>query len=399
MTSQFSFGEKAKIVYFFLIAGLVPLISFQTFFNATLFDFFNVAFILFFLTYLFWKGKLQIPLMIPIAIIFIGSLISMFNAQVPFNNSAALVTDLYLFIFFIVLYNVIETKQELRIFILFWIVFATLQGCFILRDIFPNFIGRSHGTFLNPNMASSYLGLSFFLLFLPYVRKRKFLTWLFGFFILYGMLATKSLAGIIGFFISVLTLIILYWYHKKTFNKIKLVSSILIIIILGVMIYPEVAKVPNLFSRFQRSFYSRITLFQTGLNIFIKNPLGYGIGPAGFKEVGPEVKGFRSKPIKKELHNDWLSFLVERGVIGFLGLALLFSAIAKMLFRTIKSAGSKRDFMWILGLYGMFIFTLSFSLSHEVLHFRHVWCSFVLIAVEYKFIKKKGEERQLASNH
>jgi O-antigen ligase len=90
---------------------------------------------------------------------------------------------------------------------------------------------------------------------------------------------------------------------------------------------------------------------------------------------------------------------VERGVIGFLGIVLLFTAIAKMLFRTMKSAGSKRDFMWILGLYGMFIFTLSFSLTHEVLHFRHVWCSFVLIAVQYKFIKKKGEERQLANNH
>ncbi len=142
MISQFSFNEKAKVAYFFLIAGLVPLVSLQTFFNATLFDFFNVAFILFFLTYLFLKGKLQIPLLIPIAIIFIGSLISMFNAQVPIKNSAALITDLYLFIFFIVLYNVIETKQELRIFILFWIVFATFQCCFILRDIFPNFIWR-----------------------------------------------------------------------------------------------------------------------------------------------------------------------------------------------------------------------------------------------------------------
>ena len=165
-------------------------------------------------------------------------------------------------------------------------------------------------------------------------------------------------------------------------------------------------------SRFSRGSYARIILWKTGLDIFIKNPLGYGIGPAGFKEVGPEVGGIkftRKKrelvggikfPRKKrELHNDWLSFLVERGVIGFLGIVLLFGALAKMLLQTIKTESSKREFLWIIGLSGMFIFTLGFSMTHEVLHFRHVWCSFALIAVEFKLRKKDQEERQLACDH
>ena len=376
MTNKFISTEKTKIIYFLLIASLVPLIKPQFIYNLTLFDFINVAFIIFFLTYFFAKGKLQIPLLIPMAVILIGSLISMFNAQVPLRNSTALIIDLYLFIFFIVLYNAIETKRELRTFILFWIVFAALQGSLMLGDIFPNFVGRARGAFINPNMGASYLGLSFFLLFQPYAKLGKFLTWLLGFFILFGMLATKSLAGIIGFFIGALAMIILYWYRTEAFNRIKLVAVLLIIAIIGLVIYPQFAKIPNLLNRFSKGSYARSILWKTGLDIFIKNPLGYGIGPAGFREVGPEigpeVGGIKFTRKKRSLHNDWLSFLVERGVIGFLGIVLLFGALAKMLLQTIKTESSKREFLWIIGLSGMFIFALSFSITHEVLHFRHV---------------------------
>lgn len=395
MRTEFSFFQNAKTVYFFMIGSLVPLVSLQIISNATVFDLFNVAFIIFFLAYFFINGKLQIPLLIPIAVILTGSLISMFNAQVPIKNSAALVTDLYLFAFFLVLYNVIETKRELKIFILLFIVFATLQGCFMVGNFLVNAAERSIGTFLNPNMASSYLGLSFFLLFQPYVKVNKFLTSLFGVFILGGMLATKSLAGLIGFFIVTLTVMILYWYRERTFNIIKLGTVILIITLVSLVIYPTAAKMPGLSSRFSRSFDSRIILWKTGFDIFIKNPLGSGIGPAGFKEVGPEVEVTTNEFTQMELHSDWLSFLVERGLIGFLGIVLLFGSIAKMLLQTTKTSNSNREKLWIIGLFGMFIFALSFSFTHEILHFRHVWCAFALITVEYKLRKKNQEENEL----
>jgi O-antigen ligase len=188
---------------------------------------------------------------------------------------------------------------------------------------------------------------------------------------------------------------ILYWYRERTFNIIKLGTVILIITLVCLVIYPTVAKVPNLSSRFSNAFDSRIILWKTGLHTFIKNPIGSGIGPAGFKEVGPEVKVTTNELKKMELHSDWLSFLVERGLIGFLGIVLLFCAIAKMLLQTTKTSNSSRENLWITGLFGMFIFALSFSFTHEILHFRHVWCAFALIAVEYKLRKKNQEEREL----
>ncbi len=395
MRTKYLFDQKLKVVYFLMIASLVTFMKLQIIYNATFFDFINMVFIFFFLTCIFAKHKLQIPLLVPMAIILFGSLISMFNTQVLLKNSITLIIDLYLFIFFIVLYNVIKTKRELRIFILFWIIFAALQSSFILYESFSNFVGRSVGTFLNPNMASNYLGLSFFLVFQSYARMGKFLTWFLGLFILSGMLATKSLAGIIALFISVLAMMILYLYHAKVFNKIKLISVVLIIAIIGLMIYPKVAKIPNFLDRFQRSIYTKSDLWRTGLNIFIKNPLGFGIGPGGFDEIGPEIAVFRREPMKMELHSDWLSFLVERGLFGFLGIVLLFGAIAMMLFQTLKTINLKREYLWIISLFGMFVFILSFAFTHEVLHFRHVWCSFALIAVEYKLRKKRSRREAI----
>jgi O-antigen ligase len=93
-----------------------------------------------------------------------------------------------------------------------------------------------------------------------------------------------------------------------------------------------------------------------------------------------------------------LAFLVERGIFGFLGITLFFCALAKMLFQAIKTENSKQESLWIIGLFGMFVFTLSFSMSHEVLHFRHVWCAFALIAVEYKLWIQNKEKKQLSSD-
>jgi len=393
-----TFAKKAKIIYFLMISSLVPLVRLQLISNATLFDFINVAFIILFLAYFFMSGEVQIPLLIPISVILIGSLFSMFNAQVPLQNSLALIVDMYLFIFFIVSYNIIVTKRDLKIFILFWLIFAALHGCFMLGDFLVSISKRSTGTFLNPNMASSYIGLSFFLLFQPYVKISKFLTSLFGIFILGGMLATKSLAGLMGFFFVIVVVMILYWYRLGNLSTIKLITIILIIVLAGLVIYPKVAKIPSFFGRFQETLYARISILKSAMNTFIKNPLGAGIGPAGFREVGPKVEVAKNRFMNIELHNDWLSFLVERGIFGFLGLVLLIWAIAKMLLETSKYVNSQQEVLWIIGLCGMFFFTLCFSLTHEVLHFRHVWCSFVLIAVEYKLRKKNQDERRSACN-
>lgn len=314
----------------------------------------------------------------------------MINSLYILENLIAITTDLYLFLFFIILYNIIENRTELERFVLLWLIFATFQGIWMLRDIILDYVNRAHGTFLNPNMGAIYLGMSFFLLFLPHIKmdwkKKAFLaSIIFG-----GLLATKSLSGIAVFFISFLTLIFRYFLHKKLLMKLKLGIVVLLALVVGLIILPEIKRVPSLFDRIPRSTFARKHLLRAGIEHFVKSPLGIGTGPAAFVIAGPAIpkklSGKENEPIsiKIELHNDWLAFLAERGIISFLGLAFFFISLMRMIFVSIVRVDSERDFLWILGLAGMFVFILINSLFHELLHFRHVWCGFAIIAVDFK---------------
>ena len=387
MTSTIISIKGTKVIYFLVIASLVSLVKLRITSNTIIFDYINIAFIMFFLTYFLMRAKLNIPLLVPVAIIMIGSLISMFDAQVPLINSNALVIDLYLFAFFIVLYNIVETKEDLGTVTILWMAFAAFQGVLMICYLIGNFDVRHTGTFLNPNMVGSYLGLSFFLLFQPFLRIGWMARTFYVVFILGGIIASKSISTFLSFMISSLAIIILYWSHIKTTRKVKLTLTVLVILVIGIASYPHLGKIPNLFGRLSKSSYGRSNLWKTGISMAIKNPLALTMGPAGFKKVGPIVKG----PIisRRELHSDWLSFLVERGIGGFIGLVLLFATFARMLLRNVKTARSEREFLWNIGLCGMFVFIIIDSFAHEILHYRHVWFAFAIIANQYKFQREK----------
>jgi len=385
----FFFTEEAKSVYFLVIASLVPIIRPQLISNTIIFDYLNGLFILFFLIHLLIiKLRLQIRLFIPMVIIFIGSILSMFNARVPLINSETLLVDLYLFLFFIVLYNVIETKKDLRRAILPWIGFAAFQGFLMTSNLINNFDIRHTGTFLNPNMAGNYLGISFFLLFQPFIKVGRVPKAIYSVLIIGGILASKSLSTSLSFLMGSLTVIVLYWMRIPLAKKVKLGLAVLVFLAVGVALFPKFMEIPNFYARLSKTVYGRSNLWKTGINIAIKNPLGMTIGPGAFETIGPIVKGPITK--RRELHSDWLSFLVERGMISFFGLCLLFGTIARILFQSLKNAGSDREFLWSSGLLGMFVFIIVDSFSHEIFHYRHVWFVLAIMASQHKLQRRKA---------
>jgi O-antigen ligase len=147
-----------------------------------------------------------------------------------------------------------------------------------------------------------------------------------------------------------------------------------------ILILPQLMQVPNFLDRAQDSSEGRYFIWKAGFESFINNPLGMGIGPGGFKETGG---------VEAELHSDYLSFLVERGIIGFIGLLSLVGTVVSMLRHCIKNAHSEQEFLWAVGLCAIFLFILINALTHEVMHFRHVWFAFALIAAQEKLIRKE----------
>jgi len=89
-------------------------------------------------------------------------------------------------------------------------------------------------------------------------------------------------------------------------------------------------------------------------------------------------------PYPKEAHNDWLATLVERGILGAVGLTLLVIELAirakRVSARTQLDAPLHAVLLRPAHLTGGLVCVLAFSFTHEVLHDRTAWTLFGLIA-------------------
>ena len=88
-------------------------------------------------------------------------------------------------------------------------------------------------------------------------------------------------------------------------------------------------------------------------------------------------------PFVKEAHDDYLAALSERGVIGAAGLLLLVGSLLVRTWAVVTSPLTSEVaavMRWPPALAGMLIGVLVEGLSYEVMHFRHVWALFGIIA-------------------
>jgi O-antigen ligase len=371
-----------KTIYFLAVASLIPIQKISLPFNSILFDYVNFAFMGPFLLYLVYRRKLQFRLLVPWCVILAASLVSMINSAGVGENIQALVQELYLFMFFITVYNLIEDEDDTTMLAVPWFALAAVYGCLVARELIGEFGVRAGGTFQTDNAAGAYLGISFFLMFHPFLAKRTMWKLAIVPLILAGIFATKSLSAVLGVVVGLVAMLSLYSVRAGAALRAKLLFAALTLITVVIAFFPAIQSVPNFLNRLPRSSEGRRILWKTGLETFLDNPLGIGIGPARFKQEVLVIGGTFEGGRRKELHSDYLSFLVERGVLGFMGLMLLLGSIGAMLWRSLQATRAGPQFLWVLGLCGMFSYMLVDALSHEVLHYRHVWVVVALIAAQ-----------------
>ena len=125
---------------------------------------------------------------------------------------------------------------------------------------------------------------------------------------------------------------------------------------------------------------SRQTLVREGFSLWLRGESPLGLGPGGTKAALLAEQS----PYVKEAHNDYVAALVERGVLGGAGLAALIVLVvvrARRIARPGRAAAGvrRRDPPAGTARRGRGRRAMS-ALFYEVLHFRHVWALFGLIA-------------------
>jgi O-antigen ligase len=105
-----------------------------------------------------------------------------------------------------------------------------------------------------------------------------------------------------------------------------------------------------------------------------------GSGPSSTKNLLEAEQA----PYPKEAHNDWLAALVERGILGAVGLVLLVMELAIRANRVSARTQLDPSLHAVLRrpghLAGGLVCVLAFSVTHEVLHDRTAWTLFGLVA-------------------
>lgn len=122
----------------------------------------------------------------------------------------------------------------------------------------------------------------------------------------------------------------------------------------------------------------RAALLSEGYDLYLSGDAA-GFGPARTKATLEETQA----PYVKEAHNDYLATLLERGLVGCLGLLVLGWAIGRRCVRLVLDPvpAAVRDMVpraWVLA---VILPVMAAAASfYEVLHFRHLWTWMGLIA-------------------
>lgn len=130
--------------------------------------------------------------------------------------------------------------------------------------------------------------------------------------------------------------------------------------------------------RSPQSSGQREALVQESLHLYERGS-ALGEGPVSTK---PRLQK-ENVLLVKEAHDDYFAALIERGPVGFIGILLLVSSILARTFLVIRSGLSPRFAEVVIrpnALMGALVGTLVAMTVYELLHVRHVWALFAIVA-------------------
>ena len=352
----------------------------------------------------FWAASSRqtwrFPYAFPMLLILIGGTIGAIAGAVPGAGATALAQDVVLLAWCWAVVNVCRSADSLRILLRTWafssLVWAGLlfvglaTSTSALTGRTTTFGSRTMLTFGDPNVAANYLVISIMVIWATQCPRRRPLR-LAGYALLLGALATTgSNSGIVAL-VAAVTVTALFGVYLRA-GSVPAVTMLCFLVLGGYLVAANV-DLSRLQERAQASRYallrdgigrekssvaSRGSILHESIRLYEGGgPLGAGPG-----STKPRLQA-EEAPLVKEAHDDYLAALNERGVLGLVGLVLLLSAIvlrALSLVRTPRARDLSAVVVRPNALLGAIAATMVAMAVIELLHVRHVWTLFALVA-------------------
>ena len=357
---------------------------------------------------------ISLSYLIPMWFVLISSFISAFASPSPVRSMIVILKEVYLFVWFFVVLALLfqlsarHMREVLRVWSLVVICHGLLMlAQFISPDVweFTNSLGgnsarlegyRAAGLFICDkagcaNKAAFFQLLGFVPLLLAGYSKRT--TIILGIFLFASMMTSGSMGATLAFSSGLMVAVFSIAYFKKSLSIVikNFLRIGLALCIFGGALYIAGTQSPDtlnhfkriIVGRFDRSSEGRFDLWGRGIDVLLEhNAFLWGVGPENFREVDASGND-------NQLHNDTLAFLVERGLLGLIGLALFAGITLTKAVQILRISGKDpRRARW-----GVVVFlaalaaTMVESLTHQIFHTRELWLVLaVQEAVLYKMI-------------
>jgi O-antigen ligase len=340
----------------------------------------------------------RLPFVIPVGLlVFAGAVAALLHERTT-AALIALAQDVLLLLWAAAVANTLRTPARIATVLRVWCLAAvvaaalTVVGAILGLDAVAGITARTGSraafTFGDANLAGGWFVMSILVVLAVQYPRRRLLRWCAYALLASAVLATGSLGAIVS--LSVALLLVGLWRLARRVgapHAIAILCLVVPIAVLGVAAgYRALVVDSQGHSAFLHDSIGRTgTSVGTRDTLFAENTalLGHtsllGEGPGATKRL----LAAEQAPYVKEAHNDTLATAIERGVLGVLGLIVLVGTVAWYARRAMFSA--RRPAVAVAlpvpeALVGALVAMAIASAFYEVLHFRHVWALFGVVA-------------------
>ena len=392
-------GERLAVLTTAVAVGLIPLAIPAGPANVAPIDVFMAIAIG---SCLFWAGstghKWRFPYGIALVLFLAGGAVGALVGPVPGVGAIALIQDVWLLAWCWAVVNIAKSPSNLKNLLTTWayssigwaiVPFVGLAiGSAALTGRTANQGGRIQITLADPSYAANYLFISIMIMWaIGRPRHRVFRYGAYAL-LLTVIAMTGSNSGVVAVIVGTVVAATLGIYRRS--GIMPAIAALAFIVLAGYFATSQISlttietKAHDSRYAFVRngigrgtSFEQRGQLLQESIGLYrTGNPLGEGpvsTKPRLHKEMAP---------FEKEAHDDYVAALIERGVLGFLGIILLVVILGR---RTLFTAtgnlteGFAKVVIRPNALAGAVAGTLVAGTVYELLHVRHVWTLFGLV--------------------
>ncbi|HEU4421109.1 MAG TPA: O-antigen ligase family protein [Pilimelia sp.] len=368
--------------------------------------------------------SLRLPYAMPVALMVLAGAVAATTASLSgarggsADTVLALAQDVFVFAWSAAVATLGQDRTALDVFCRAWaysatawaglLVFASLAGIDWLSGVNATDGIRASFTLGDPNLAAGYFICGLLVMRATRRPRRAGWRWLACALVLTAIVLTLSNGGMLALLVATVLGALFRLAHRRGIATAAAVGSVLALaagtLVVTVDVRGWVARVQessvlvrDSLGRESASGASRAALTAESVKLWLNGDAVLGHGP-GRTEAVLEA---RQAPYVKEAHDDYLAAIVERGVLGGFALVLLAAAVGVRCRRISVPGGMAPEYRDIVPrpeLLAAAVVAVAISgVFYEVLHFRHVWALFGLVAaLEFarrgpEFVRRRPE--------